>query len=88
MPGTFNPTSAMLMVGPRIAEAMAALRPDDFESLAYHFVAAGERVRAIEYSYRAAQRAQAVYAYEEAAKYLDTALTKEQIAEFIQIPPR
>jgi DNA-binding SARP family transcriptional activator len=59
----------------RIAEATAALRPGDFESLAYHFAAAGERVQAIEYSCRAARRAQTVYAYEEAAKYLNTALT-------------
>jgi DNA-binding SARP family transcriptional activator len=58
----------------RLAEAIEALHPDDFEALAYHFIAAGERDTAIEYSWRAAQRAEALYAYEEAIPHLRTAL--------------
>jgi tetratricopeptide (TPR) repeat protein len=52
--------------------------PDRLEELsgmlALHFAAAGERNKAIEYSRRAAQRAVAVYAYDEAAQHLRTAL--------------
>ncbi|MBI1882089.1 MAG: hypothetical protein HYR94_28270, partial [Chloroflexi bacterium] len=58
----------------RLAEAIQALHPDDFEALAHHFIAAGERNTAIEYSRRAAQRAEALYAYEEAVQHLRTAL--------------
>jgi DNA-binding SARP family transcriptional activator len=58
----------------RLAEAIQALHPNDFEALAHHFVAAGERNTAIEYSRRAAQRAEALYAYEEAVQHLRTAL--------------
>lgn len=58
----------------RLAEAIQALHPDDFEALAYHFIAAGEPGTAIEYSRRAAQRAEMLYAYEEAVQHLRTAL--------------
>ncbi len=58
----------------RLAEAIQALQPDDFETLAHHFIVAGERDMAIEYSRRAAQRAEALYAYEEAIPHLRTAL--------------
>jgi tetratricopeptide (TPR) repeat protein len=58
----------------RLAEAIQALHPDDFEALAHHFIAAGEPGTAIEYSRRAAQRAEALYAYEEAVQHLRTAL--------------
>lgn len=58
----------------RLAEAIQALQPDAFESLAHHFIAAGERDTAIEYSRRAAQRAEALYAYEEASRHLRTTL--------------
>ena len=58
----------------RLAETMQALHPDDFESIAYHFIAAGERDLGIEYSRRAAQRAESLYAYEDASQHLRAAL--------------
>lgn len=58
----------------RVAVAIERLRPDDVEALAYHFAAAGERARAVTYSRQAARRAEAMYAYEEAIHYLQTAL--------------
>jgi len=58
----------------RAAVAIEHLRPDDVEALAYHFVAAGEREQGIVYSRRAAQRAEAVYAYDAAIQHLHTTL--------------
>lgn len=63
-----------------IAEATLELRPDDLPALAHHYAAAGERDSAIEYARRAGQRAQAVYAFDEAVKHLENAL------ELIQTP--
>ena len=56
------------------AQAIEAGRPDDVEALAYHFTMAGKRGRAIAYCQQAAQRAQAVHAYEAALRHLRTAL--------------
>ena len=58
----------------RAATVIRAQRPEDVEALAYHFTAAGERGQAIEYTLRAAQRAEALYAYDTAAQHLQTAL--------------
>lgn len=58
----------------RVGAAMEIRRPNDFEALAYHFLAAGKRGKAIEYSRRAAERAHALYAYDTAIQYLQTAL--------------
>jgi DNA-binding SARP family transcriptional activator len=58
----------------RAAAALEALRPDDFEALAYHFTAAGERGKAFTYCRWAAQRAEALYAYDTAIQHLHTAL--------------
>ena len=58
----------------RAAAAIEALRPDDHESLAHHYAQAGERVKAIDYSHRAAGRAQAVHAYDLSKRYLVSAL--------------
>jgi len=58
----------------RAATVIEDQRPEDVEALAYHFTAAGERDQAIEYSLRAAQRAEALYAYETAAQRLQTML--------------
>jgi class 3 adenylate cyclase/tetratricopeptide (TPR) repeat protein len=58
----------------RVAEAIEALRPDDYEPLARHFAAADQAGKAVEYSRQAAARAQAVYAYEAAIAHLRLAL--------------
>jgi DNA-binding SARP family transcriptional activator len=58
----------------RAAAALEALHPDDFEALAYHFTAAGERSKAIAYCRQAAQRARSLYAYDAAIQHLHTAL--------------
>jgi tetratricopeptide (TPR) repeat protein len=58
----------------RAAEAIEALRLDDFEALARHFAAAGERHKAVDYSHRAAQRAITVYAFDAAKRHLAAAL--------------
>ena len=59
----------------RAASAIEALRPDDFEALAHHFTAAGERGKAFDYCRRAAQRAEDLYAYDTAVQYLHAALS-------------
>jgi DNA-binding SARP family transcriptional activator len=58
----------------RAATVIAAQRPGDVEALAYHFTAAGERDKAIEYTLRAAQHAETLYAYDTATRHLQTAL--------------
>ncbi len=58
----------------RVARAMEALRPDDFEALAYHFSEAGQHVKAIDYLRRAGERAAALYAYDTAILRLEQAL--------------
>jgi tetratricopeptide (TPR) repeat protein len=58
----------------RAAVAIMALRPDDFETLAHHYAAAGERSKALECSRQAAQRAKSVYAYDAALQHLHNAL--------------
>jgi DNA-binding SARP family transcriptional activator len=58
----------------RLAETMQALNPEDFELIAYHFIAARERNLGIKYSFEAAQRAESLYAYEDACRHLRTAL--------------
>ena len=58
----------------RAAEAIEALRPDDYDALARHFAAAGERNQAVDYSHRAARRAMAVYAFDAARRHLIAAL--------------
>ena len=58
----------------RVGTAIEMQRPNDFEALAYHFMAAGEREKVIEYSRRAAERAEALYAYDTAIQHLQTAL--------------
>jgi len=62
----------------RVAEAMEALYPDRLEVfsglLAHHYLLAGQRDRAIEYSRRAASQAIKLFAYEEAIQNLRAAL--------------
>jgi DNA-binding SARP family transcriptional activator len=69
----------------RAAIVIEHQRPDDVEVLAYHFLAAGERDKALDYSYRAARRAEAVYAYQEALYHLQNALRLLQDAEPAEI---
>ncbi|NUM46292.1 MAG: AAA family ATPase [Anaerolineales bacterium] len=58
----------------RVALAIEAQHPNDFESLAHHFAAAGEREKAIPYLRQAAERATASYAYDTAVQHLQSAL--------------
>src|SRR6185295_1932290 len=58
----------------RVAGALEAMRPDDLETLAYHYAAGGQRAKAITYLRRAGERAATVYAYDDAVKYLGQAL--------------
>ncbi|HET7010706.1 MAG TPA: AAA family ATPase, partial [Anaerolineales bacterium] len=57
----------------RAAETVERLRPDDVEALAYHYVRAADRTKAIAYAHRAAKKAESLYAYDEAIRHLDTA---------------
>jgi predicted ATPase len=62
----------------RVGEAMESLYPERLEGLygllAHHFTLAGQREKAIEYCRQASRQAIAVYAYDEAAQNLRTAL--------------
>jgi len=58
----------------RVARAMETLFPDRCESLAHHFVAAGERQPAIHYLLRAAEHAREVFAHEAALDCYDRLL--------------
>jgi tetratricopeptide (TPR) repeat protein len=58
----------------RAAEAIEALRPGDFEALAHHCNLGGDRGKAIRYNHQAAQRAEAVFAYDVAVQHLVAAL--------------
>jgi serine/threonine protein kinase/DNA-binding SARP family transcriptional activator len=65
----------------RVGMAIETQRPSDFEALAYHFMAAGERDKAISYSRGAAERAQALYSYDTAIQHLETAIDLIQAGE-------
>jgi DNA-binding SARP family transcriptional activator len=58
----------------QIAGELQRQRPDDYEALAHHFIAAGQDRQSIDYSIQAARRAQSIYAYDEAVEHLDAAL--------------
>lgn len=58
----------------RVGTAVETQRPHDFEALAYHFAAAGEREKAIHFLQQAAERATASYAYDTAIDHLQSAL--------------
>ena len=58
----------------RVAQAIEALAPHDDEALAYHFAAAENAGRAIDYSRRAARRAESLYAYDAAVHHVRVAL--------------
>jgi DNA-binding CsgD family transcriptional regulator/RecA/RadA recombinase len=57
----------------RAAQALEAIRPGDFEALAYHYAGAGEAERAREYAVQAGDRAQ-TWAPEDAARLYRAAL--------------
>lgn len=65
----------------RVGTAVETQRPHDFEALAYHFAAAGERDKAIPYLQQAAERATASYAYDTASDHLRSALDLVETAE-------
>jgi len=59
----------------RVAAALEQLRPDDFETLAYHYGQAGDETRARLYYRKAGDRARAVYANDDAIRFYTEALT-------------
>jgi tetratricopeptide (TPR) repeat protein len=60
----------------RVAEAIEIQRPDEIETIAYHYIAAGLNAKAVEYSQRAAERAENIYAYDLAIQHKQTALDR------------
>ncbi len=58
----------------RVATAIEAVRPDDLESLAYHYSQAGDQEKARIYTIRAGDRARKLYANAEAIKFYQEAL--------------
>jgi len=62
----------------RAATAIEALRPDDFEALAYHYNRAGEAEKAVEYLLQAGDRARGLYAHQEAI------VSYQQALEFLK----
>ncbi|MEK7786565.1 MAG: AAA family ATPase, partial [Chloroflexota bacterium] len=65
----------------RVAKAIEALRPNDDEALAHHFAAADDSEKAIEYSRRAARRAENLHAYDAAIQHLRAALDFVEASE-------
>lgn len=63
----------------RVAQAIASLRPDDFEVLAYHYSQAGDAEQARIYYGRAGDRMLALYANQEAERHFQAALDMEGI---------
>ena len=63
------------MLHAQVAAALDAIRPDDLETLAYHYAAGGQRAKAIDFLRRAGDRAAAVYAYDSAVQHLRQALS-------------
>jgi len=58
----------------RAAQAIQSLRPDDYESLVYHFDHAGDEVNATTYRMKAGDRARASYVHQEAISNYQRAL--------------
>ncbi len=67
-----------------VAEVIETHHPRHFEALAYHFGAAGEIAKAIEYGYRAAHQAKAMNAYESAIQHLRTAIDLLEVDEAVE----
>jgi len=65
----------------RVAKAIEALRPNDDEALAHHFAAADDSEKAVEYSRRAARRAENLHAYDAAIQHLRAALDFVEASE-------
>ena len=59
------------------AAAIARLRPNDFETLAFHYGEAGNREQALEYYTKAGEQAADAYANQEAETYFRSALDLE-----------
>jgi tetratricopeptide (TPR) repeat protein len=57
-----------------VAQAAETTSPERFELLAYHFDAAEERERAIQYLFRAAERARELFAHQASLAHLDRLL--------------
>jgi ABC-type oligopeptide transport system substrate-binding subunit/DNA-binding SARP family transcriptional activator len=58
----------------RVAAALEAQSPDDFEALAYHYQKAGEAEKATDYLLQAGDRARGLYAHQEAIDHYRQAL--------------
>jgi predicted ATPase len=59
----------------QVATAIEALHPEDFERLAYHWGEAGDEGRGLEYTIKAAERAQQSYVNEDAVRLYSEALS-------------
>ena len=74
-----------------VGQGLEELYPDRHDELAgmlaHHFIKAGEREKGVLYARRAARRAQAMYAYDESLKYLQSAcdLLKEEPPSLRQV---
>ncbi len=58
----------------KVAAAIEALRPDDYEALAYHAAQAGDEARALKFYTQAADRAKKLYANQDAIRFYTEAL--------------
>ncbi|HLE52938.1 MAG TPA: protein kinase, partial [Anaerolineales bacterium] len=58
----------------KVGETLAALRPEEYEALAHHFTAAGERGKAAGYHHHAARRAASLFAFDVTIRHLNLAL--------------
>jgi oligopeptide transport system substrate-binding protein len=67
------PPAARRTMHAQVAQALAALQPDEVETLAYHYRAAGDRDRAIHYLLLAGDRAQSACACPEAIEFYTAA---------------
>jgi len=58
----------------RAANAIEAISPQDYESLAYHYSEAGDEIQALRYYTQAGERAAAAFANQDAERYFQSAL--------------
>jgi tetratricopeptide (TPR) repeat protein len=67
----------------QVLAAIERLRPDDLESLAFHALEAGNLQKGLDYSLRAGEKAQRLYASEDALLHYERA---REIAESLDLP--
>ncbi len=67
----------------QVAAAIERLRPNDFESLAFHALEGGDLPKGLDFSLQAAEKAQRMFASEEALLHFERA---REIAESLDLP--